>query len=112
LAAKKVIAAFEVKPYKEWADDLVDALISAGIQLSIYNEVMVSRFEALLQSEEFNRDMEKIYIEYFTANELNEIALMLQNKSLKKFLASRTKIFSKRQEVMGKHLENVLSELP
>jgi hypothetical protein len=84
LAAKKVIAAFEVKPYIERVEDLVDALISAGVQLSIDNEVMVSRFEGLLQSEEFNRDMENIYIEYFTANELNEIGLMLQNKSLKK----------------------------
>jgi replicative superfamily II helicase len=112
LAAKKVIAVFEVKPYKERAEDLVDALISAGIQLSIDNEVMVSRFDALLQSKEFNRNMENIYIEYLTANELNEIALMLQNKSLKKFLASRTKIFSKSQEVMSKYLEKVLSELP
>jgi predicted peroxiredoxin len=77
LAAKKVIAAFEVKPYIERVEDLVDALISAGVQLSIDNEVMVSRFEGLLQSEEFNRDMENIYIEYFTANELNEIGLML-----------------------------------
>lgn len=79
-----MIAAFEVKPYIERVEDLVDALISAGVQLSIDNEVMVSRFEGLLQSEEFNRDMENIYIEYFTANELNEIGLMLQNKSLKK----------------------------
>jgi predicted peroxiredoxin len=77
LAAKKVIAAFEVKPHIERVEDLVDALISAGVQLSIDNEVMVSRFEGLLQSEEFNRDMENIYIEYFTANELNEIGLML-----------------------------------
>jgi hypothetical protein len=96
LAAKKVIAVFEVKPYKARVEDLVDALISAGIQLSIDNEVMVSRFDALLQSKEFNRNMENIYIEYLTANELNEIALMLQNKSLKKFLAFRTKnIFKK-----------------
>lgn len=72
-----MIAAFEVKPHIERVEDLVDALISAGVQLSIDNEVMVSRFEGLLQSEEFNRDMENIYIEYFTANELNEIGLML-----------------------------------
>lgn len=110
LAAKRVLASFEVKPYRERAVDVANALISIDLGTSLDFDLLVSRIEELLKSEEFNRDMEDVYIEFFTEEELNEISLLLQNQALKKFLASRFEILAQTQEVMGGHMEKVLRE--